>query len=98
MDYLHVELDRHDILLAEGLPAESYLDTGTRADFAGGSAALTLHPTFAAMAHEMACRRFVVAGPEVEAAGRGWPARAEAMERRSNGRRGVALRRAEARQ
>jgi len=54
--------------LAEGLPAESYLDTGTRADFEGGSAVLTLLPTFAAMAHEMACRRFVVAGPEVEAA------------------------------
>jgi hypothetical protein len=32
-DYVHVELDRHDILLAEGLPAESYLDTGNRAAF-----------------------------------------------------------------
>ncbi len=80
MDYLHVELDRHDILLAEGLPAESYLDTGTRADFDGGSAALTLHPTFAAMAHEMACRRFVVAGPEVEAARARLAERADAME------------------
>ena len=28
--YWHVELDRHDVLLAEGLPAESYLDTGNR--------------------------------------------------------------------
>lgn len=33
--YFHVELDRHDVLLAEGLPAESYLDTGNRSDFAG---------------------------------------------------------------
>ena len=32
--YFHVELDRHDILLAEGLPAESYLDTGNRGGFA----------------------------------------------------------------
>jgi hypothetical protein len=31
--YWHVELDRHDILLAEGLPAESYLDTGDRGSF-----------------------------------------------------------------
>jgi len=26
--YWHVELERHDVLLAEGLPCESYLDTG----------------------------------------------------------------------
>lgn len=29
--YYHAELDRHDILLAEGLACESYLDTGNRA-------------------------------------------------------------------
>ncbi len=29
-DYYHVELDRHDVILAEGLPVESYLDTGNR--------------------------------------------------------------------
>lgn len=29
--YWHVELDAHDILLAEGLPAESYIDGGDRA-------------------------------------------------------------------
>ncbi len=28
--YFHIELDRHDILLAEGMAAESYLDTGNR--------------------------------------------------------------------
>ena len=32
--YHHVELDRHDILLAEGAPCESYLDTGNRGGFA----------------------------------------------------------------
>ncbi|MCJ2032836.1 Hint domain-containing protein [Methylobacterium sp. J-068] len=32
--YWHVELDGHDILLAENLPAESYLDCGNRAFFA----------------------------------------------------------------
>jgi hypothetical protein len=34
--YIHVELPAHDVVLAEGLPAESYLDTGNRAAFAGG--------------------------------------------------------------
>ncbi len=33
IDYWHVELASHDILLAEGLPAESYLDTGNRRGF-----------------------------------------------------------------
>ncbi len=32
--YWHLELTRHDVVLAEGLPAESYLDTGNRAAFA----------------------------------------------------------------
>lgn len=32
--YWHVELDSHDILLAEGLPAESYLECGNRRFFA----------------------------------------------------------------
>jgi hypothetical protein len=31
--YYHVELERHDVILAEGLPCESYLDTGNRAAF-----------------------------------------------------------------
>ncbi len=28
--YYHIELPRHDVVLAEGLPAETYLDTGNR--------------------------------------------------------------------
>ena len=33
--YWHVELPAHGVLLAEGLPAESYLDTGNRGAFEG---------------------------------------------------------------
>jgi serralysin len=29
-DYVHVELDRHDVMLAEGAPAESFIDLDTR--------------------------------------------------------------------
>jgi Hint domain len=42
--YYHVELDRHAILVAEGLPAESYLDTGNSGFFANSGAPLVLHP------------------------------------------------------
>ena len=44
VDYYHVELDQHAILLAEGLPAESYLDTGNSGFFANSGAPLVLHP------------------------------------------------------
>jgi hypothetical protein len=44
VDYYHVELDRHAVLLAEGLPAESYLDTGNRGFFGNSGAPLVLHP------------------------------------------------------
>ena len=44
VDYYHVELDQHAILLAEGLPAESYLDTGNRGFFANSGQPMVLHP------------------------------------------------------
>ncbi len=43
-EYFHVELDAHAILLAEGLPAESYLNTGNRGFFANSQDPLVLHP------------------------------------------------------
>ncbi|WP_459677578.1 Hint domain-containing protein [Acidisoma sp. 7E03] len=43
--YFHVELPAHDVLLAENLAAESYLDTGDRASFAG-DALTELHPAW----------------------------------------------------
>lgn len=42
--YFHIELDRHDLLLADGLAAESYLETGNRGMFANADAPLVLHP------------------------------------------------------
>ncbi len=44
--YWHVELDAHDILLAEGLPAESYLDWGDRPFFTEGSDHALHNPDF----------------------------------------------------
>ena len=44
--YFHVEMPRHSLLVAEGLPAESYLDTGNRAFFSNAGLALLLHPEF----------------------------------------------------
>ncbi len=44
--YFHVELDAHDILLAESLAAESYLDTGNRGMFENAGLPRLLHPMF----------------------------------------------------
>ncbi len=43
VEYWHVELEAHDVLLAEGVEAESYQDVGNRAGFEEGAVA-TLHP------------------------------------------------------
>jgi hypothetical protein len=65
--YHHVELDSHDVILAEGLPAESYLDTGDRAKFSN-AAVTTLHPEFVARTWEMAaCTPIVLTGPRLAA-------------------------------
>ena len=44
VDYYHVELDQHAILFAEGLPAESYIDTGNSGFFANSGQPMVLHP------------------------------------------------------
>ena len=48
--YYHIELDAHDVLLAEGLPAESYLDTGNRGMFNDTGLPLVLHPDLSGQA------------------------------------------------
>ena len=64
MSYHHIELARHDVLLAEGLPAESYLDTGDGALFTNGGGVRERHPASAALMWEAkGCAPIVVRGP-----------------------------------
>jgi hypothetical protein len=53
--YVHVELDRHDLVFAEGCVAESYLDTGNRRLFANGAGPLAMHPDLAGEPDAAAC-------------------------------------------
>ncbi len=50
--YWHVELEQHDVILAEGLACESYLDTGNRAAFENAGVPIALHPEFSARGTE----------------------------------------------
>jgi len=44
VSYHHIELEHHAVMVAEGVPAESYLDTGNRAFFSNAGLATILHP------------------------------------------------------
>ena len=62
VSFWHVELARHAILLAEGAPAETYIDTGNRRQF--GNCPLA-YDQFDAAAHEP-CAEMVFAGPRLD--------------------------------
>jgi hypothetical protein len=67
--YFHVELDAHDLVLAEGLACESYLDTGNRHAFADEGAVAMLHPAFGREAWAQAgCAELLLDGEAVIAA------------------------------
>jgi hypothetical protein len=67
ISYYQIELARHDVLFANGLPAESYLETGGRARFANAGSVVTLHPDFSAREPETrGCAPVVQAGPVLD--------------------------------
>jgi hypothetical protein len=77
--YHHIELEQHDVVLAEGLAAESYLNNGDRRFFADGDLPA---PPFLDLGGKvwdmMACAPLVITGPVL--------VQARAMlERRANG-------------
>jgi hypothetical protein len=47
VEYYHLELASRDIIFAEGLPTESYLNCGDRGNFSNGSLVVHLFPDFA---------------------------------------------------
>ena len=75
MTYYHVELAQHDVVLAEGLPAESYLASGDRSHFANGGQLMSLYPEFGMRRHPAGipgiwamagCAPLVMTGPVLE--------------------------------
>lgn len=69
--YYHLELAAHDVILAEGLPAESYLETADRANFINSGAVVHQAPDFTAHAWDaFGCAPLIVIGPQLVAARR----------------------------
>ncbi len=80
--YFHVELTSHDILLAEGLAAESYLDTGNRDMFENAGPSLVLHPDFGTGQQarvSRSCLKFADRPDQVEPVWQALADRAEAL-------------------
>jgi len=72
--YWHVALPKHDVLLAEGLPCESYLDAEDGSIFLGHGAVLRLFPDFSGPTSNIAAvwqtkgyAQLVLSGPQLEA-------------------------------
>ena len=66
--YHHIELAEHDVVLAESLPAESFLDTGNRSAFLNGGRVVQMHPDFSALTWDArGCAPLEVTGPRVSA-------------------------------
>lgn len=63
--YWHVELDRHDLLMAENMPAESFLDTRGRAFFENATLSTVPRATLKTI-HDF-CRPLVTEGPIIDA-------------------------------
>ena len=83
ISYHHIELAQHDVLLANGMPAESYLDTGDRSRFSNGGDVIALHPDFSARAWEMhGCAPLEQPGPVLAAVRKRLAADAAAQRRR----------------
>jgi hypothetical protein len=67
--YRHLELAEHDVFLAKGLPAESFLDMRDGSNYADRARPVRLYADFSVgMRDAFGCMRLVVTGPEPEAA------------------------------
>jgi autotransporter passenger strand-loop-strand repeat protein len=67
--YYHLELRQHDVVLVQGLPAESFLDMKDGSNYANRSGPFRLYPDFSARMWEaFGCARLIVTGPELAAA------------------------------
>ena len=66
LDYIHVELDSHDVIMAEGAPSETFVDDNSRGMFHNAQEFEDLYPHVAPASALYYARR-VDCGPELEA-------------------------------
>ncbi len=79
LTYYHVELPSHDVILANGMAAESYWEDGNRAAFDNGGAHRLLYPDDTPRHRDNICAPLRESGPEVAAVKRRLRARLEQL-------------------
>jgi hypothetical protein len=79
LEYWHVELDTHDVILAEGLPAESYLDNGNRNAFINAEEFIEAYPDFKPKHWTDTCAPLILEGLPLQNAREKLIARAQAL-------------------
>ena len=74
LTYYHIELSSQDVILAEGLPVETYLEMDNRSSFANGGKVIKTHPSFAPQVEDAQLHwdargyaPLVVTGPKLDA-------------------------------
>jgi hypothetical protein len=70
VDYFHIELDTHDIIIAEGALSESFVDDDSRGIFQNAREFAALYPNIPAVRPVRYCAPRLAFGPELEAARR----------------------------
>jgi hypothetical protein len=76
LEYFHVELETHDVIVAEGAPSESFIDDDSRSMFHNAHEYRTLYPNAPPAVSAQYCAPRLGDGYEVEAARQGIALRA----------------------
>ena len=69
LTYYHIKLPRHEVVLAQGLPAESFLNLKDGFNYADRAGPIPLYPDYSALMREaFGCAPLIVSGPYLVAA------------------------------
>ena len=81
LEYFHIDLGTHDVILAEGVPAESYVDCDNRGMFHNSREFARLYPMETPARWEFCTRRVEEGSPELAAIRHGVLARVRVFDR-----------------
>jgi len=81
LEYFHIELDSHEVILADGAPAETFIDTDNRGMFHNAAEFAVLYPDEQSESRELCAPRVDEDSPELTAIRRALLERAEALGR-----------------
>ena len=79
LEYFHIELERHDVILAEGVPAETFVDCDSRTMFQNAAEFAALYPDDAPVPWDFCAPRVAAGSAELAAIRAALAERAKAL-------------------